>query len=197
MSPYAFYESELFVPLRTELIERYDAPTRHYHNIWHINDMLHIANGCRPTNTGIVGLIIWYHDAIYDATRNDNEEKSAELAVERLKPYLESTDVDYIANGIFLTKHQFSSHMLTRDMSIVIDSDLYILSHDWCYTAYARAVRKEYIYLTDAAYIAGRKQFLEKMMKKDSFYGILTTRNVKAKKNMQLELDSLNKNILL
>jgi predicted metal-dependent HD superfamily phosphohydrolase len=82
-------------------------------------------------------------------------------------------------------------------MSIIIDADLYILSHDWCYTAYARAIRKEYAHLNDFEYIAGRKQFLEKMLRKNSYYGIFNIRNAKAKKNMQTELDYLNKNILM
>lgn len=197
MSPFAFYESEHFVSLRNELISRYNEPHRFYHNIFHINDMLNIAMGCRPSNTGIVNLIIWYHDAIYDPTRKDNEEKSAELAIEQLKDHLSSDDVDYISSGILLTKHQFSSNLLTTDMSIVVDSDLYILSHDWCYTAYARAIRKEYGHLNNNEYIAGRKQFLEKMMQKTYYYGVLHSRNTKAKKNIQMELDFLNKNILL
>jgi len=197
MSPLSFYESDQFVKLRTELIARYNEPHRFYHNIFHINDMLNITMGCRPQNVGIVNLIIWYHDAIYDPTRKDNEEKSAELAIEQLKNHLNAEDVDYVASGILLTKHQFSSHLLTTDMSVVIDADLYILSHDWCYTAYARAIRKEYSHCSDAQYIAGRKQFLEKMLFKKSYYGIFTQRNDKAKKNMQMELDYLNKDILL
>ena len=37
----------------------------------------------------------------------------------------------------------------------------------------------------------------EKMLLKKSYYGIFTQRNDKAKKNMQMELDYLNKDILL
>ena len=197
MSPTYFYESNNFDVLRNELITRYNEAHRHYHNIFHINDMLNIAMGCGATNIGVVNLIIWYHDAIYDPTRKDNEEKSAELAIEQLKNYLSVDDVDYIASGVLLTKHQFTSSVLTPDMSIVVDSDLYILSHDWCYTAYARAIRKEYSHCSDAEYITGRKQFLEKMLRKNSYYGIFTKRNIKAKTNMTLELDYLNKDILL
>lgn len=197
MSPLSFYESDQFVKLRTELIARYNEPHRFYHNIFHINDMLNITMGCRPSNVGIVNLIIWYHDSIYDPTHKDNEEKSAELAIEQLKNHLDPKDVDYVANGILLTKHQFSSQLLTTDMSIVIDADLYILSHDWCYTAYSRAIRKEYSHLNDVEYIAGRKQFLEKMLLKKSYYSIFTQRNDKAKKNMQMELDYLKQGILL
>lgn len=197
MTPSIFYESGRFVELRTELIARYNEPQRHYHNIFHINDMLNISMGCTQNNPGIVKLIIWYHDAIYDPARKDNEEKSAELAIEQLKDHLGVEDIDYIASGILLTKHQFSSTLLTPDMSLVIDADLYILSHDWCYTAYARAIRKEYSHCSDAEYIAGRKQFLENMLNKKSYYGLFTKRNEKARINMQMELDYLKKDILL
>lgn len=183
--------------MRSELIARYNEPHRFYHNIVHIHSMLDAALACRPSNSGLVNLIIWYHDAIYDPRCKDNEEKSADLAIEQLKDHLSVEDVDIVAGGILLTKHQFGSNLLSRDMSIVVDSDLDILSHHWRYMDYARAIRKEYAHLNDAEYIAGRKQFLEKMLRKNSYYSILYTRNANAKKNMQMELDSLNKDTLL
>lgn len=195
-NPLYFYETQ-FVKLRTELITRYNESHRYYHNTFHINDMLNITMGLRVRNRGIVNLIIWYHDAIYDPTRKDNEEKSAELAVEQLKDQLSVEDVDNISMGILLTKHQFSSHLLEHDMSAVIDADLHILSHEWCYTGYARAIRKEYSHVSDVDYIAGRTQFLQTMLNKKSIYGILDQLNAKAKSNMQLELDYLNKNLFI
>ena len=75
-------------------------PHRYYHNLQHIHDML------LNDNLIINGLTIWYHDAIYDPKRNDNEERSAELAESELKDYIDNDDLKTIMHGILLTKHQ-------------------------------------------------------------------------------------------
>ena len=197
MSPHHFYESDYFISYRDELIERYNEKHRYYHNMWHINDMLNLSTICHPANVGAINLMIWYHDAIYDPTRTDNEERSAELATEHLKDKLDPNDVEYITTGILLTKHTFSSRFLSFDLAILIDCDLYILSHDWYYKMYARNIRKEYSYLTDGQYIKGRIDFLEKMLKKSNWYSQFKDRNIKAEKNMKMELEKLKKDEML
>lgn len=194
--PHHFYENH-FELYRNSLIERYSEPHRHYHNIFHINDMLNLSAACHPISPGALNLMIWYHDAIYDPTRSDNEEKSAELAVDNLKDRLETEDVDYIANGILFTKHTFSSRYLSSDLAILIDCDLHILSHDFCYKMYARNIRKEYSHLSDEAYITGRIDFLEKMLNRNPWYSVFRNRNSRAQKNINMELQKLKTGELL
>lgn len=198
MNATSFYETE-FDKLRESLIARYNEPHRFYHNIFHINDMLNLASGIiyYSPNNGVTNLSIWYHDAIYDPTKTDNEEKSAELAISELKNQISDEELDEVVAGILLTKHQFSSTLLAKHMSIIIDTDLYILSHNWCYTAYAKAIRKEYSHLTDAQYIEGRKSFLTKMLKRNQYYNFFQDRTAKARQNMNMELNYLEKDILL
>lgn len=198
MQASSFYTTG-FSKLRESLIARYNEPHRFYHNIFHINDMLNLAAGIMhySPNSSVTNLSIWYHDAIYDPTKTDNEEKSAELAIEELKDKITSEELDEVVAGILLTKHQFSSTLLAKHMSIIIDADLYILSHDWCYTAYAKAIRKEYAHVTDAQYIEGRKTFLTKMLKRNQYYNFFQDRAPKARQNMNMELEYLNKDILL
>ena len=190
MTPNEFYESDKFVALRESLIERYSENHRYYHNMWHIESMLQLSSA-HAANKGIVSLAIWYHDAIYDPTRKDNEEKSAELAIKDLSPYLSEEDMEYLTNAILFTKHHFSSNILTSDLAVLVDCDLYILSHDWYYTGYAAAIRKEYAHVSDEDYIKGRCDFLKKMLARPTIYSVFRNRNAKAKMNMQSEFARL------
>src|SRR5215470_11849955 len=73
-------------PVRAELVSAYTASDRHYHDLRHIETLLGLADACASaiTDREAVEAAIWFHDAIYDTRRNDNEERSAGLAVARL-----------------------------------------------------------------------------------------------------------------
>jgi predicted metal-dependent HD superfamily phosphohydrolase len=72
--------------LRDELVRAYAAPERHYHKLAHIEAMLELMHMYKDAlaDPAAVEAAIWFHDAIYDTRRHDNEEKSAELAASRL-----------------------------------------------------------------------------------------------------------------
>src|SRR5215467_4942919 len=91
--------------IRDELVRAYRAPDRHYHNLAHIEAMLDLMRWHRgalsdPTS---VEAAIWFHDAVYDTRRHDNEEKSAELAVARLAGVLSPADIERVAKMIQAT----------------------------------------------------------------------------------------------
>ncbi len=198
MNLYHFYYDRF--PLMSENLRKiYSQKDRYYHNMEHIKYMLDVVT--KTANNGnraiLSYLIAWYHDAVYSGKYND-EEKSAELAIEELGPYLDSRDVNLIADGILATKHQLRSRSFCEEISMVMDADLYILGESpQVYAKYARNIRKEYSNLTDSLYIHGRSKFLNKMLKRDSYYSFNWDRDLLAKKNMEMELDSLNKGILL
>lgn len=193
MSAYEFYINEFGKKLRPMLMEMYMDPKRHYHNLYHINDMLNICNYSSIGTHNTIGLMIWYHDAIYDATRTDNEERSAELAESHLKDKINSDELRTIVNGILLTKHQFSSPFVERTYSVLLDADLAILSHEWLYKAYSRNIRLEYSHVNDVDYAKGRSDFLKKMIARPEIYSSLVgvKRDSIARKNMNEELESL------
>src|SRR5882757_4596571 len=73
-------------PVRAELIRAYGAPDRHYHGLAHIEALLALAqqHADAIADRDAVDAAIWFHDAIYDTRRKDNEEASAQLAAARL-----------------------------------------------------------------------------------------------------------------
>ena len=65
-----------------ELIAAYSSAGRHYHDLAHIAALLRLTaeHADRLADRAAVDLAIFYHDAVYDAKRSDNEAKSAALA---------------------------------------------------------------------------------------------------------------------
>jgi predicted metal-dependent HD superfamily phosphohydrolase len=71
-------------PVRAELVRAHTAPDRHYHDLRHVETLLRLAQDHAFADREAVEAAIWFHDAIYDTRRQDNEERSAEFAIERL-----------------------------------------------------------------------------------------------------------------
>jgi len=76
---------------RDALIAAYTAPGRHYHDLTHIEDCLAAlaaVDNLSASERDILTEAIWWHDVVYDATRSDNEELSAQLAERHIRPDL-------------------------------------------------------------------------------------------------------------
>ena len=65
--------------MKAELSALYRAPDRHYHGLSHIEALLALAQEYRTalSDPDAVEAAIWFHDAIYDSRRSDNETRSA------------------------------------------------------------------------------------------------------------------------
>jgi predicted metal-dependent HD superfamily phosphohydrolase len=142
-----------------ELVAAYTAPGRHYHNLKHIEDCLGALAGVKNLSAAerkILTEAIWWHDVVYDATRSDNEELSARLAEQHVRPDLRPE----VGRLIRLTKtHQAEPE--DRLGAILISIDLSILGAEPArYDAYAAAIRKEYAHVGDGDYRAGRAKVL-------------------------------------
>jgi predicted metal-dependent HD superfamily phosphohydrolase len=144
---------------REQLIAAYSAPGRHYHNIAHIEDCLaalaRIEN-LSPRERDTLSEAIWWHDVVYDATRSDNEELSAQLAEQHVRKNIAAE----VARLIRLTKtHDVQA--CDRLGAILISIDLSILAAEPArYDAYAAAIRREFIHVPEADYRAGRANVL-------------------------------------
>ena len=154
--------------VRDELIARYGEPHRRYHTMTHIEDCL--AQVAASTDMddhqrALMDAAIWFHDAIYDATRNDNEAESAKLAVERLSAEGASPAfVDEVSRLILLT----AGHSVDADDAIgarLVSIDLSILgATPERYDAYAAAIRHEYGHVPEPLYRAGRAAILGRFL---------------------------------
>jgi predicted metal-dependent HD superfamily phosphohydrolase len=144
---------------REELVAAYKAPGRHYHNLTHIEDCLDAlarVENLSAADREILSEAIWWHDVVYDATRADNEELSAQLAEQHVREDLRQE----VGRLIRLTKtHDVQPG--DRLGAILISIDLSILGVEPArYDAYAAAIRQEFIHVPERDYRAGRAKVL-------------------------------------
>jgi len=161
-----------------EIFTKYSDPKRHYHTIDHLENIFSDLKEVRKsiTDWDSVSFAVFYHDVIYKASANANEEDSAKLAVKRL------TEIDFpteknakVSAMILATKlHQPSED---NDTDFLTDADLAILGKTpYEYQLYSENVRKEYTIYPDFMYTPGRKKVLqhfldmERIFKTDHFF---------------------------
>src|ERR1700730_2659950 len=95
-------------PTFAELVGAYSQPGRHYHTLDHIAALFHQLDqhGEGIADRSAVKLAIFFHDAVYVATRSDNEAESAALARERLTALgLPAALIARVADLILATRH--------------------------------------------------------------------------------------------
>lgn len=194
----SFYSQDTAVINGTfdELLKCYNTPKRYYHDMTHIISLLKLweNNKNRLADEEIVYLAIWFHDAIYDSWKSDNEELSAEMAKEFLiKINYPEYKIEKVLSYILATKTHESNG--DSDLNFFLDFDLAILGSDeTIYDIYAQQVRDEYSFYPTFLYNRGRRKvlnaFLEKnsIYKSDEFKALLESQ---ARANIQRELDNL------
>jgi predicted metal-dependent HD superfamily phosphohydrolase len=169
--------------LKADLTARYRAPDRFYHGLSHVEALLALAGEHRAVlaDPEAVEAAIWFHDAIYDSTKKDNEEQSAKLAVERLSGKVEPERLQRIVKMIEATKtHQvpdFADEGARRDAALFLDMDLSILGAPPAeFDAYERAVRLEYGWVEEEAWRVGRAAVLKNFLARPHIFHTETFR---------------------
>jgi predicted metal-dependent HD superfamily phosphohydrolase len=164
----------------TRIVAAYEEPTRPYHNLRHIAECLgeFAAVHSQARDPDAIEAAIWFHDAIYDATRPDNEGKSADLAADVLRQLgADESRIGTIRELILATRHK--TPPVDPDQQLLTDIDLAILGQPAAaFNAYERAIRQEYSYVPDAQFVAGRAAILKAFLARDVIY---TTNYFRAK----------------
>jgi len=162
-----------------QLIERhYSEPHRHYHNLDHVAALLRHAAVHRAhlLQFHVVELAIWFHDIIYDTRSGGNEVASAALAIAAMQVMQVDPDiVSQVERCILAT----IGHAVTDtdtdtavpDLPLFLDFDLAILGapaeH---YRHYREAIRKEYAWVPEQDYRAGRAGVLRRLLERPALY---------------------------
>ncbi|GAA4227684.1 putative metal-dependent HD superfamily phosphohydrolase [Streptosporangium album] len=179
--------------LGRELIARYGEPQRRYHTAGHLEAVLaHIdtlaANAADPD---LVRLAAWFHDAVYDPRRGDNEERSARLA-ERALPEM-GLPADAVATVARLVRLTATHDPAPGDAdgAVLCDADLAILATPpEIYADYAAAVRQEYSFVPDDAFRDGRTAVLRSLLDRPAIFRIADL-EAPARANIHAELERL------
>jgi predicted metal-dependent HD superfamily phosphohydrolase len=163
--------------VRDELIARYSEPHRRYHTVTHIEDCLAqvaASTDMDENQRTLMDVAIWFHDAIYDATRSDNEAESAKLAADRLAAEgAPQAFIDEVVRLILLT----AGHSVQADDVLgarLVSIDLSILGAEPDrYDAYAAAIREEYAHVPEPLYRAGRAAILGRFLESEALFADL------------------------
>ena len=174
----------------------YAFPPREYHTLRHVADCLAVLDEFRAlaADPDAVEFALFVHDAIYDATRKDNESRSAILGAMLLDQLGASAAlVAQVDALVVATSHTRSG--LVGDEAFIVDVDLAILGADPArYDSYAVGIRKEYAHADASAYRVGRCSFLRSMVARERLYTNEVVRDrfeFQARVNLAVELESL------
>ncbi|MDP9239519.1 MAG: metal-dependent phosphohydrolase [Actinomycetota bacterium] len=149
------------------LMARYTESHRRYHTLGHLAAVLSTIDDLAACAEApdVVRLAAWYHDAVYDPQRTDNEERSAELAVNELSQAgVAPAAVIRVADLIRHTAGH-DSPSGDHDAEVLCDADLRVLASPVpAYDEYVAAVRAEYAHVPDAGWRAGRSAVLHGLL---------------------------------
>ena len=169
MNPFKAFKSILDQHIVAEgipVLERgWRASSRHYHSITHLIDILTAIeknihfNELTAYEKHVLVIAAFFHDAVYDVKKNNNEDQSIRFfkAVHK-GSHLEF--VNDVCGLIEVTKHR--TRPITKLKKIFWDAD-----NAKFYSTFAEQVRvdqeirKEYPHVSNADYKEGRTKFLE------------------------------------
>ncbi len=180
-----------------DLVARYSEPHRAYHTPEHIGHCLDELEQVRQlaTNPDAVELSLWYHDAIYDTKAKDSEKRSARLAAEMARSAsLPDSFGQSVVNLIMATKH--TAAPADPDAQLLVDIDLSILGQsEDKFDEYERQVHKEYKWIPEDAFVAGRSAILKSFLDRPTIYSTQFFRNkyeAQARRNIVRSLAQLS-----
>lgn len=166
------HNTELVNNLWMEIERKYSTKRRHYHNLSHVKYMIDraIQHKEKLIDFDIVLFSIFYHDIVYNTMRQDNEQKSADIARDRLTKLGVPLDKSKACqNQIIATKDYKDNE--NNDTNYLLDFDLAILGDTAeNYEIYRKNIRKEYSIYPDFLYKKGRKKVLEHFLDMDRIF---------------------------
>jgi predicted metal-dependent HD superfamily phosphohydrolase len=151
----------------------YATPGRAYHTYDHVLEVLarwHEVEWTRPLESYVAVL---YHDAVYVPGRHDNEAESAKLARAAITRFGVAADAARVEELILLTaRHgKLQPADVDPEAALFLDCDMAILAAPEArFAEYERQIAMEYSSLPPDVYAAGRRAFLEGVLRKPRIF---------------------------
>lgn len=161
-------------PLVAELGAAYAEPQRAYHDGTHIRELLdwfdRVAGEVGWRQPAEVYLAILFHDAIYQPGAKDNEARSAAWA-RRADLGAVTVDRERVVQLIELTAKHGHVDAADADAALFLDADMAIVGAAPArFRAYDAAIAREYQHVPADAFRAGRRAFLQGLLRKPRIY---------------------------
>ncbi|MBO9514847.1 MAG: N-methyl-D-aspartate receptor NMDAR2C subunit [Variovorax sp.] len=158
--------------LLDELLACHCEAHRAYHTLQHVGECLALLeeereHAQRPAE---IALALWFHDAIYDVRRHDNEERSAAWARQALLDAGVAQDAAERVHALVMaTRHDAPPG--TTDARLLVDIDLAILgAPPERFAEYERQIRIEYAHVPPQVFEPRRREILDRFLARDPLY---------------------------
>ncbi|MCX4747350.1 HD domain-containing protein [Kitasatospora sp. NBC_01287] len=184
-------------PYGRALLARWAEPQRRYHTTDHLLAVLDEVDALAEyaEDPDAVRLAAWFHDAVYQPDRSENEERSAQLAIRALgEAGLAAALIERVVRLVRLTADHHPRPG-DRDGEVLCDADLAVLGRPAeAYAAYTAAVREEYAFVPEEAFRDGRAAILRQLLELPALYRTPeghTRYDGQARANLAAELSTL------
>lgn len=155
-----------------ELVESYQQPHRAYHGLDHVLDCLRVFDtvSSGAEHAFEVETAIWFHDAVYQPMRIDNEARSADWALHVLREAgVCQAAIERVRQLVLATRHDAPAE--TADARLLLDVDLSILGRSpGEFQVYEDQIRREYAWVPDAIFHERRADLLEGLLKREPLF---------------------------
>lgn len=159
------------IEVRDDLLRRHAEPHRRYHTLQHLSECLALLDAHRgeAEDPAAVEVALWFHDAIYDVKRADNEERSAALAFDALARNGAGSRAPAVRDLVLATRH--TGAPARPDERLIVDIDLAILGAEADrFAEYEEQVRGEYAWVPAWIYRRKRRKILRGFLERPSLY---------------------------
>jgi predicted metal-dependent HD superfamily phosphohydrolase len=180
-----------------QIVIAYSGAGRFYHTLEHVADVLATIGRLSDTAEDLATTLLaaWLHDVVYDTRASDNEERSAAFADGELPVLRAPPDRIAHVRGLILATKTHRGEEADWDTRILLDADLAVLgSPPADYAAYADAIRREYAWVPEPQFRAGRRAVLETFLERPRIYWtdlLFTEREARARENLRDEVQRL------
>ena len=154
------------------LIRAWAEPHRRYHTLQHLRECLALLERDRALaeHPGELAIAVWFHDAVYDTSRHDNEAASADWARRVLVDAGASHAVAERVHALIMaTCHDEAP--ATPDARLLVDIDLAILGAAPArFDEYERQIRDEYGFVPEARFREKRGEMLRGFLDRPALF---------------------------
>jgi predicted metal-dependent HD superfamily phosphohydrolase len=178
------------------LVAGYAEAHRHYHTTRHLEECFAELEVVRAEaeRPGEVELALWFHDAIYDPRRHDNEERSADWARNVVaQAGLDAAVGERVAALVMATRHEAMA--TDADSRVLVDVDLSILgAAPERFDEYERDVRREYAWVPEVVFRRERRKILRRFLERPRIFAtqeLNSVREQRARANLTRSLRQL------
>lgn len=155
-----------------QLLARYGEAHRRYHTIQHLSECLAAfeQGSSLAIHPAEIEVALWFHDAIYDVKRSDNEERSARWAESELEAAGVPREIaQRVSSLVLVTKH--TAVPTLPDEQVLVDIDLGILgASEQRFAEYERQIRDEYAFVPGFFFRRKRRVILRSFLDRPRIY---------------------------